>query len=91
MPKIIQPYAVASAGKTKHLIMKRRVGSKDRFDVVASVGSPDIAERTAELLNKGHLAEMAEPDPAANKPAIPMPRLGSKEYLKTNGNAQQVK
>lgn len=89
MPKITQPYAVASAGKTKHFIMKRRIGSKDRFDVVATVGSLDIAERTAELLNKGHLAEMAEPDPAANKPSTPMPRLGSKD--KTNGNAQWVK
>lgn len=74
MPDLKPDTWAYAGGMKRHYILKRRVGSKNRFDIYAMAPSEDVGVRTVELLMKGTKAELAEPE---ERPTIPMPRLGS--------------
>lgn len=48
MPKII--WSIASMGR-KHFIMRKRTGPKDRYEIIATVGSEDVAQYVVDTLN----------------------------------------
>ena len=84
MAKITHPYAIASSGKTKHFIIKRRVGHKQRFEIIAQCGSDDVATQTMDLLNKGYLFDEIgqEMDGTSNQEPVAHHRI-VRDKLKT--------